>query len=114
MRAWLLLLVAVACEVTAALSLKAALDRPALYAVVAAGYGAAFVLLARVLALGMPLGVAYGVWGALGVSATALLSATLLGESLTPLMALGLALVVGGVATVELGSQAAARERGAA
>jgi small multidrug resistance pump len=108
-RTWLLLLAAVVSEVTASLSLKAALDEPALYAVVAVGYVSAFALLAVVLARGMALGVAYGVWGALGVASTALLSAAVFDEPLTPVMGAGLALIVAGVLTIELGSQAARR-----
>ncbi|RYP80955.1 QacE family quaternary ammonium compound efflux SMR transporter [Nocardioides guangzhouensis] len=111
MTRWLLLLAAVASEVTASLSLKAALDRPAFYVVVAVGYLASFALLAVVLRLGMPLGVAYGIWGALGVAATAAFSALLFDEPLTAVMALGMAIVVAGVLLVELGSQAAGHER---
>lgn len=106
-RTWLLLLAAVVSEVTASLSLKAALDAPAFYAVVAVGYVGAFALLAVVLARGMALGVAYGAWGALGVASTALLSAAAFDEPLTPVMGAGLALIVAGVLTIELGSQAA-------
>lgn len=103
---WLLLLVAVACEVTGSLALKAALDRPGLYVVVAIGYVASLVLLAKVLQFGVPLGVAYGIWGALGVAATAGLAAVIFGEPFTPLMGLGLAVAVAGVLMVELGSRA--------
>ena len=109
MTTWLLLLTAVACEVTGSLALKGALDRPGLYAVVAVGYLSSFALLAAVLRRGMGLGVAYGTWGALGVASTALLSAWLFGEPLTALMLLGLVLIVGGVLLVEGGAQAAAR-----
>lgn len=113
MTTWLLLLMAVACEVTGSLALKAALDRPPLYAVVAVGYLASFVLLAAVLRRGMGLGVAYGIWGALGVASTALLSALFYDEQLTPVMLLGLVLIIGGVLLVEGGSQAALRRRSA-
>lgn len=106
---WLLLLAAIGTEVAGSLFLQAALDRPVLYLAVVVGYVAAFVLLAAVLRAGMPLGVAYGIWGALGVAATALLAAAFFGEALTPLMGVGLALVVLGVLTVELGSQRASR-----
>ena len=68
MTKWLLLAGAILSEVTASLSLKGALDRPALYAVVLVGYAASFVALAMVLRRGMALGVAYGIWGALGVA----------------------------------------------
>lgn len=104
MRAWLLLSGAILTEVAATLALKAALQIPALYAVVVAGYVTAFVLLAAVLRAGMALGVAYGVWAATGVALTAVLSLLTYGEPLTALMALGIVLVIVGVLLVELGS----------
>lgn len=113
-RRWLPLAAAIASEVTATLSLKAALDAPWLYVVVVAGYLAAFLLLARVLKAGMGLGVAYGIWGASGVVLTALLSAALFGEAITALMGLGIVVIVGGVLCIELGSQAAHRRAAAA
>lgn len=54
MRKWLLLAAAISCEVTASLSLKGALDAPALYVVVVAGYVASFAFLALVLRAGLP------------------------------------------------------------
>jgi small multidrug resistance pump len=108
---WLMLAGAIGSEVTASLSLKAALDQPAWYAAVAVGFLAAFVFLAGALRAGMALGVAYGIWGALGVALTAVFGAVLFGEPLTALMGVGIALIMGGVVTIELGSQrAAARE----
>lgn len=101
---WTLLGAAVVCEVAASLSLKAALEHPAWYVLVVVGYAAAFALLAAVLRLGTPLGVAYGVWAALGVTLTALGAAALHGEALTPLMLAGIGLVVAGVLCVELGA----------
>lgn len=74
-----------------------------------ARYTASFTLLAFVLRHGMPLGVAYGIWGALGVASTAVMSAVIFGESLTPLVGVGIALIIAGVLTVELGSQQAHR-----
>lgn len=112
MTKWLLLLGAIASEVTGSLSLKGALDRPALYVVVAVGFIAAFGFLSAVLRQGMPLGVAYGIWGALGVASTAVLSAVIFGEALTGVMALGMALVIVGVLVVELGSHTASRHQG--
>lgn len=109
MTAWFLLAAAITVEVTASLSLKAALDAPAFYVVVVAGYVASFVLLGLVLRAGMPLGVAYGIWGAVGVAATAVLAAVLFGEPLTPVMFGGLGLIIAGVLCVELGSQRAAK-----
>lgn len=98
---WILLAAAILTEVAASLSLKAALDQPAFYAVVAVGYLAAFTCLS----LGLPLGVAYGIWAAAGVALTALLSTVIFGEPLTPLMIGGIVLVIAGVLCVELGSR---------
>ncbi|WP_226344875.1 DMT family transporter [Agilicoccus flavus] len=111
MTTWFLLAAAVASEVTASLSLKGALERPGLYAVVGLGYVASFTFLALVLRRGMALGVAYGIWGALGVAATAVLSSLIFGEALTGLMGVGIALIIAGVLAVELGSQQAQRAR---
>jgi small multidrug resistance pump len=106
-RRWALLVAAVASEVTATLSLKAALEASWMYVVVVGGYLGAFLLLATVLKRGMPLGVAYGIWAALGVAGTAVLSALVFGEQLTVVMGLGLALIIVGILLVELGSHAA-------
>lgn len=110
MKTWLLLVGAIASEVTGSLSLKGALDHPLLYIVVAAGFISAFVFLSAVLRRGMALGVAYGVWGAMGVAATSILSAVIYDEPFTGLMAVGLALIIAGVLTVELGAQAAHKQ----
>lgn len=108
MKRWFWLAGAIASEVTATLSLKAALDESGWYAVVGGGYLLAFVCLANALRSGMALGVGYGIWGALGVAITAITAALLFGETLTPLMGLGIALVIGGVMVVEVGSGCAA------
>lgn len=104
---WVLLVAAILIEVAASLSLKGALEQPLLYVVVGVGYPTSFVLLALVLREGMPLGVAYGIWGASGVALTALASSVLYDEPLTALMTLGVALVMGGVLAIEVGSQRA-------
>src|SRR4029450_1878433 len=61
--------------------------------VVIIGYGVAFVALSQALVRGMPVGVAYGVWAALGVTLVAIIGAAFLGESLTSIQIGGLALV---------------------
>lgn len=104
MARWSLLAAAVLSEVVASLSLKAALENPAWYALVVTGYLAAFTLLAAVLRRGTPVGVAYGVWAALGVTLTALGAAAVFGERLTWTMLAGIGLVVAGVLCVEIGS----------
>ena len=107
MTKWLLLAGAIACEVAGSLSLKGAIDHPALYIPVAIGFVASFVFFAGVLRHGMPLGVAYGVWAASGVALTAVLSAIIYGEPFTWVMAIGIVLIMAGVLFVEMGSQAA-------
>lgn len=104
MTKWLLLLGAILCEVSASLSLKAAVDRPAFYLVVVLGFTAAFAFLTAVLRRGMGLGVAYGIWAATGVALTTTLSSVIFGEPFTGVMGLGIVLIIGGVLLVELGS----------
>lgn len=106
---WLLLLAATLSEVGGSLALKGALERPVLYVVVVLGYASSFALLGVVLRRGLPLGVAYGIWAALGVALTALLSAVLFGEALTPVMGVGMGMVIVGVLVVELGSHLSGR-----
>jgi len=101
---WWLLAGAIATEVTGTLALRGALDRPWLYAVTVVGETTSFYLLVKVLQTGMPLGVAYGVWSALGVAATAVMSSVLFGEQFTLVMVGGLVLILGGVLLVEAGS----------
>lgn len=105
MTKWLFLAAAILLEVTASLSLKAALQTPALYAMVVIGYAGAFACLFQSLRRGMALGVGYGIWAACGVALTAVLSAAIFAEPLTLTMGIGIAAVMGGVLLVELGSQ---------
>lgn len=111
MRQWLYLGAAITAEVTASLALKGALAMPWWYALVVSGYLVAFSFLAICLRRGMTISVAYSIWGAGGVTATALLSAAIFGEELTWLMALGMATIVAGVIVVERGSHAAAHQK---
>ena len=107
MKRWLYLGGAIITEVSATLALKAAIGAPAWYVLVVLGYVTAFFLLSVCLRLGMSISVAYGAWGAGGVTATALLSAGIFDEPLTWLMGAGMALILAGVITVEVGSQKA-------
>ena len=104
MKKWILLACAILSEVTGSLSLKAALGHPGWYALVVAGFFCAFMFLALVLRERVPLGVAYGIWGASGVALTAVASKFLFKEPFTWVMALGIALIIGGVLLVELGA----------
>lgn len=107
MRKWWLLAGAIVTEVSGTLALKAALQFPALYLAVVVGYVCAFLFLSATLRRGMPLGVGYGIWGAAGVALTAGMSFALFGEPLSVLTAVGIAIVMGGVLLVEVGSHAA-------
>ena len=105
--AWPALGGAVISEVSATLALRQALNQPGFYVMVGIGYALAFILLSLTLKAGMPLGVAYGLWGALGVALTAVLSMLVFGEPITVLVALGIALIMAGVLLVEVGAQRA-------
>ena len=99
--------VAIVSEVVGTLALRAALDHPAWFVLVAVGYVVAFALLGAVLAAGMPVGVAYGIWSASGVALTAVLAALVFHDPLTVRICLGIAAVIAGVLLVELGSHRA-------
>ena len=103
MTAALLLSGAIVLEVSGTLSLRmGAVGSRWWYAAVAVLYAGAFGLLALVLAAGMPLGIAYGVWSAVGVVLTAILGRLLFQEPFTWVGALGVALITGGVLLVLL------------
>lgn len=111
LRRWVPIAVAVVTEVSATLALRAAVEEPAWYVATAIGYAAAFGLLAVALEAGAPVGVAYAVWSATGVAATAVLAGVLFGETLGPVVLVGIGLIVAGVVLVEAGSHRALRRR---
>ncbi|ADX74592.1 cation/cationic drug transporter [Pseudarthrobacter phenanthrenivorans Sphe3] len=102
---WLLLAGAIITEVTATLLLRvASTGKRRWYVPVAVGYVLAFTLLTLTLDQGMSLGVAYGIWAAAGVALTAVGSRVFFKETITPVMMLGLGLIIGGVLLIELGA----------
>lgn len=105
------LFAAIVAEVTGSLALKGALETPALYVLVVVAYVSAFTLLGLVLRMGMPLGVAYGIWAASGVALTAIFSLIIFGEPINIVMAIGIVVVIGGVLFVEFGSHAGQRAK---
>ena len=107
MKQWIFLVGAIVSEVAATLSLKAGMENPLFYIIVAVGYAAAFIFLTKALKMGMALGVAYGIWGASGVALTAVLSNLIFKEPLTAIMIAGIIVIIIGVLMIELGSQAA-------
>lgn len=95
---------AIATEVTGTLSLRAFQDHRGWLVLVIAGYVASFALLTGVLRAGMPVGVAYGIWGALGTATTAALAPMLFGDPFTAPIVAGIGLIIAGVLMVEFGS----------
>jgi small multidrug resistance pump len=101
---WVVLAAAIAVEVFATLALRASdgFRKKAWVGPVVAGYLASFYLLWLTLSLGMPVGIAYGVWTACGVALVAVIARYLFGDPLTITMLIGIALVIAGVLTIEL------------
>jgi small multidrug resistance pump len=106
---WWLLAGAIVTEVAATLALRASQDDAAWLAVVVVGYVAAFALLTLVLRAGVAIGVAYGLWGAVGTAVTAVLGAAIFGDPFTWAVAAGIGLIIAGVLLIELGSHADAK-----
>ena len=104
MNVWLVLAVAIATEVFATLSLRASdgFRKKAWIAPVVIGYLLSFYLLWLTLSLGLPVGIAYGVWTACGVALVAVIARYLFRDPLTVKMMLGIGLIVAGVLTIEL------------
>ena len=101
---WLALAGAILIEVLATLSMRASDGfRKRIWIVpVVVGYATSFYLLWVSLSLGIPVGIAYGVWTACGVALVAIIARFLFGEPLTWTMGAGIALIVAGVLTIEL------------
>lgn len=101
---WWALAGAIVLEVAATLSLRASegFRKKAWIIPVVTGYLASFAFLWWTLALGMPVGIAYGIWTACGVALVALIARWLFAEPLTRMMVLGIALIVAGVLTIEV------------
>jgi small multidrug resistance pump len=97
---WLALAGAILIEVAATLLLRASDGfRKRVWVIpVIVGYVISF----GMLSLGMPVGIAYGVWSACGVALVAVIAKFLFAEPLTWLMGAGIALIIAGVLTIEL------------
>jgi small multidrug resistance pump len=101
---WLALAGAILVEVVATLSLRASdgFRKKAWIAPIITGYLLSFYLLYVSLGLGMPVGIAYGGWSACGIALVAVIARFLFKEPLTPMMGLGIVLIIGGVLTIEM------------
>jgi small multidrug resistance pump len=105
---WLTLAAGIALEVLSTLGLRASdgFRKRVWIAPVVIGYVASFAFISWTLSLGMPVGIAYGVWSASGVALVALMGKVLFAEPLTPMMVAGIALIIAGVLTIELSGAA--------
>lgn len=108
MSAWVLLGLAIACEVIATLSLRASegFTKPVFAVLVVLGYGAAFWIMAQVTRQ-LPISVIYAVWSGAGTALVTLLGAALFRESLTMARLAGIGLIVGGVVVLNVFGSAA-------
>jgi small multidrug resistance pump len=101
---WWALAGAIIFEVFATLSLRASdgFRKRVWIGPVVVGYLVSFYLLWLSLGMGIPVGIAYGVWTACGVALVAIIARVLFREALTPVMMLGIGLILAGVLTIEL------------
>ena len=101
--------IAIAAEVIATSALKASegFTRPLPSLIVAAGYATAFYFLSLVLKT-VPVGVAYAIWSGAGIVLIALIGWVVLKQPLDLPAVLGMALIVAGVAVIQLFSKASA------
>jgi len=103
---YLYLALAIAIEISATIALRVSegLRVKKWIAPILAGYVASFTLLSFALQEGVDIGVAYGIWSAIGIAGTAIIARTAFKEPLTKTMGAGILLVIAGVLLVELGS----------
>ncbi len=103
MSAWLLLGIAIACEVvgTVAMRMSDGFTRPGPIAVVVAGYAVSFFLLAKVLQQ-LQVGAVYAIWAGTGTAIVAVIGILAFDESATAVKLVGVLLVVAGVVTLSL------------
>lgn len=101
---WLALAGAIGIEVLGTLGLRASdgFRKKVWIAPVIVAYLTSFYLLWLALKLGMPVGIAYGIWTACGVALVAVIAKYLFGDPLTGRMIIGIGLIAAGVLTIEL------------
>ena len=107
MQSWLFLGGAIICEVLATSALRASegFTRIGPSIVVVSGYAGAFYLLSLTLRT-IPIGIAYAVWSGIGVALISLIGWFFLGQTLDKPALVGIALIMAGVAVINLFSGA--------
>ncbi|GAB2572036.1 cation transporter [Paractinoplanes abujensis] len=103
---WLFLALAITLEISATMALRVSegLRIKKWAAPILAGYILSFTMLSFSLQNGMPIGIAYGIWSAIGIAGTAIIARAAFNDPLTKTMGGGIVLVITGVLLVELGS----------
>ncbi|MGD9984035.1 MAG: multidrug efflux SMR transporter [Porticoccaceae bacterium] len=103
---WWYLALAIAAEVVATSALKTAagFTRPLPSLLVVLGYGIAFYCLSLSLKV-VPVGVAYAIWSGVGTALIAVIGWLLFGQTLDLAALIGLALIVAGVAVLQIFSR---------
>jgi small multidrug resistance pump len=101
---YLLLLCAIFAEVVATSLLKSTEGFTRLWPTVICllGYAVSFALLALSISRGMQTDVAYALWSAIGTAAIVLIAVLFLGSSMSVAKVVGVALIIGGVVTLNL------------
>jgi small multidrug resistance pump len=102
--AYLLLTVAIVAEVIATSLLKTTEGFTRLWPTLGClgGYVIAFAFMAMAIARGMQVDVAYALWSALGTTGIVIIAVLFLGSPISVAKVVGVALVVGGVVTLNL------------
>ncbi len=103
---WLLLSIAIVCEVIATTTLKSTEGFTRLWpsVIVVVCYETAFILLAVSLKR-IPMGIVYAVWSGVGVALVSMIAWLLLGQALDAAGMIGVALIIGGVVVINLFSK---------
>jgi len=107
--AFVYLALAIVAEVVGTTALKASEGFTRLWpsVIVVVGYGLAFYLLALVLRT-VPVGIAYAIWAGLGIVLVTVAGVVLYGEKPDLPALLGIAMIIGGVAVIQLFSSVSA------
>jgi small multidrug resistance pump len=106
---WVLLLIAVVGEVVGTTALKASegFTRPMPSVVVVAGYAVAFYFLSLTLDK-IPVGISYALWSGIGIVLISIIAWWFLDQRLDFAAMVGIALIIAGVAVINLFSKSAA------
>jgi small multidrug resistance pump len=103
---WGLLAAAIGVEISATLLLRSSngFSRPLPTMFVLLGYAASFALLSQVLRAGVPVGVAYAIWSAVGTASVSVLGRLLFSDPFPLPSVAGVAMIIGGVVLVQAGA----------